>query len=231
MLGGINPAVLIASLMVASVPIILAAIGELVVEKAGHQVVGFAGTASVPSQRPTVSSASATPEPAAVITSEANAAALGKFGELEDKNVTSLALEVPASCLTATATAFTLVGIACVGAAAISPGTTAIATSAAIAACGCASTATRAAAACTAGAIHNRRADHRNGAQCSNVWRTSTTAAAITACAQGTCQWRTNARNSAELGRIELLGNGQGRCTATTCASAVCTQCTGQHRA
>ncbi len=42
--------------------------------------------------------------PAAVITSEANAAALGKFGELEDKNVTSLALEVPASCLTATAT-------------------------------------------------------------------------------------------------------------------------------
>lgn len=42
--------------------------------------------------------------PAAVITSEANAAALGKFGELNDKNVTSLALEVPASCLTATAT-------------------------------------------------------------------------------------------------------------------------------
>ena len=39
--------------------------------------------------------------PAAVITSEANAAALGKFGELEDKNVTSLALEVPRSCLTA----------------------------------------------------------------------------------------------------------------------------------
>ena len=33
-LGGINPAVLIASLMVASVPIMLAAIGELVVEKA-----------------------------------------------------------------------------------------------------------------------------------------------------------------------------------------------------
>ena len=33
--GGINPAVLIASLMVAAVPILLAAIGELVVEKAG----------------------------------------------------------------------------------------------------------------------------------------------------------------------------------------------------
>ena len=42
--------------------------------------------------------------PAAVITSEANASALGKFGELDNKNVTSLALEVPASCLTATAT-------------------------------------------------------------------------------------------------------------------------------
>lgn len=42
--------------------------------------------------------------PAAVITSEANASALGKFGELDDKNVTSLALEVPASCLTATPT-------------------------------------------------------------------------------------------------------------------------------
>lgn len=42
--------------------------------------------------------------PAAVITAETNAAALGKFGELEDKNITSLALEVPASCLTATAT-------------------------------------------------------------------------------------------------------------------------------
>ncbi len=50
--------------------------------------------------------------PGAVITSEANAAALngataaglGPFGELSDKNVTSLALEVPASCLTATAT-------------------------------------------------------------------------------------------------------------------------------
>lgn len=38
--------------------------------------------------------------PAAFITNEANAAAGGKFGELENKNVTSLALEVPASCLT-----------------------------------------------------------------------------------------------------------------------------------
>ena len=38
--------------------------------------------------------------PAAVITSESNAAALGKFGELDDKNVTSLAVELPASCLT-----------------------------------------------------------------------------------------------------------------------------------
>jgi Domain of unknown function (DUF4331) len=38
--------------------------------------------------------------PAAFITNEANAAAAGKFGELDDKNVTSLALEVPASCLT-----------------------------------------------------------------------------------------------------------------------------------
>ncbi|MDB5868183.1 MAG: hypothetical protein JWP96_515, partial [Polaromonas sp.] len=38
--------------------------------------------------------------PAAFITNEANAAAAGKFGELENKNVTSLALEVPASCLT-----------------------------------------------------------------------------------------------------------------------------------
>ena len=42
--------------------------------------------------------------PASFITSEANAAALGKFGELSNKNVTSLALEVPASCLTATPT-------------------------------------------------------------------------------------------------------------------------------
>ena len=42
-LGGINPAVLIASLMVASVPIILAAIGELVVEKAGVLNLGVEG--------------------------------------------------------------------------------------------------------------------------------------------------------------------------------------------
>ncbi len=38
--------------------------------------------------------------PASFITNEANAAAGGKFGELDNKNVTSLALEVPASCLT-----------------------------------------------------------------------------------------------------------------------------------
>ena len=38
--------------------------------------------------------------PAAFITNEAKAAAAGKFGDLENKNVTSLALEVPASCLT-----------------------------------------------------------------------------------------------------------------------------------
>ncbi|MBZ4688765.1 MAG: Inner-rane translocator [Cereibacter sp.] len=43
MLGGINPAVLIASLMVAAVPIILAAIGELVVEKAGVLNLGVEG--------------------------------------------------------------------------------------------------------------------------------------------------------------------------------------------
>ena len=43
MLGGINPAILIASLMVASVPIILAAIGELVVEKAGVLNLGVEG--------------------------------------------------------------------------------------------------------------------------------------------------------------------------------------------
>lgn len=42
-LGGINPAILIASLMVASVPIILAAIGELVVEKAGVLNLGVEG--------------------------------------------------------------------------------------------------------------------------------------------------------------------------------------------
>ena len=38
--------------------------------------------------------------PATFITNEANAAAGGKFGDLEYKNVTSLALEVPATCLT-----------------------------------------------------------------------------------------------------------------------------------
>lgn len=38
--------------------------------------------------------------PASFITNEANASAGGKFGDLEDKNVTSLALEIPASCLT-----------------------------------------------------------------------------------------------------------------------------------
>ncbi len=43
MLGGINPSVLVASLMVASVPIILAAIGELVVEKAGVLNLGVEG--------------------------------------------------------------------------------------------------------------------------------------------------------------------------------------------
>ncbi|MDZ4096792.1 MAG: ABC transporter permease [Paracoccaceae bacterium] len=43
MFGGINPAVLIASLMVASVPIMLAAIGELVVEKAGVLNLGVEG--------------------------------------------------------------------------------------------------------------------------------------------------------------------------------------------
>ncbi|MFN4170951.1 MAG: ABC transporter permease [Pseudorhodobacter sp.] len=42
-LGGINPAVLIASLMVASVPILLAALGELVVEKAGVLNLGVEG--------------------------------------------------------------------------------------------------------------------------------------------------------------------------------------------
>ena len=42
-LGGIKPAILIASLMVASVPIILAAIGELVVEKAGVLNLGVEG--------------------------------------------------------------------------------------------------------------------------------------------------------------------------------------------
>lgn len=43
MLGGINPAVLIASLMVAAVPILLAAIGELVVEKSGVLNLGVEG--------------------------------------------------------------------------------------------------------------------------------------------------------------------------------------------
>ncbi|WP_323006149.1 ABC transporter permease [Pseudorhodobacter sp.] len=42
-LSGINPAVLVASLMVASVPIMLAAIGELVVEKAGVLNLGVEG--------------------------------------------------------------------------------------------------------------------------------------------------------------------------------------------
>jgi ABC-type uncharacterized transport system permease subunit len=42
-MGGIDPSVLIASLMVASVPIILAAIGELVVEKAGVLNLGVEG--------------------------------------------------------------------------------------------------------------------------------------------------------------------------------------------
>jgi simple sugar transport system permease protein len=42
-IGGINPAVLIASLMVASVPILLAALGELVVEKAGVLNLGVEG--------------------------------------------------------------------------------------------------------------------------------------------------------------------------------------------
>lgn len=41
--GGIDPAVLIASLMVASVPILLAAIGELIVEKAGVLNLGVEG--------------------------------------------------------------------------------------------------------------------------------------------------------------------------------------------
>ncbi len=43
MFGGINPAVLVASLMVAAVPIMLAAIGELVVEKAGVLNLGVEG--------------------------------------------------------------------------------------------------------------------------------------------------------------------------------------------
>lgn len=43
MLGGINPAILIASLMVAAVPIMFAAIGELVAEKAGVLNLGVEG--------------------------------------------------------------------------------------------------------------------------------------------------------------------------------------------
>ena len=43
MFGGINPAVLIASLMVASTPILLAALGEMVVEKAGVLNLGVEG--------------------------------------------------------------------------------------------------------------------------------------------------------------------------------------------
>ena len=43
MMGGIDPGTLIASLMVASVPILLAAIGELVVEKAGVLNLGVEG--------------------------------------------------------------------------------------------------------------------------------------------------------------------------------------------
>ena len=42
-IGGINPVILIAALMVASVPILLAAIGELVVEKAGVLNLGVEG--------------------------------------------------------------------------------------------------------------------------------------------------------------------------------------------
>ena len=42
-LSAINPAVLIAAIMVAAVPIILAAVGELVVEKAGVLNLGVEG--------------------------------------------------------------------------------------------------------------------------------------------------------------------------------------------
>ena len=42
-LGGINPVILLASLMVASVPILLAALGELVVEKSGVLNLGVEG--------------------------------------------------------------------------------------------------------------------------------------------------------------------------------------------
>ena len=41
--GSINPAVLIASLMVAAVPIMLAALGELIVEKSGVLNLGVEG--------------------------------------------------------------------------------------------------------------------------------------------------------------------------------------------
>ncbi|MBP6737222.1 MAG: ABC transporter permease, partial [Rhodobacteraceae bacterium] len=41
--GGINPVILVASLMVAAVPILLAALGELVVEKAGVLNLGVEG--------------------------------------------------------------------------------------------------------------------------------------------------------------------------------------------
>ncbi|MGB3147714.1 MAG: ABC transporter permease, partial [Paracoccaceae bacterium] len=41
--GSINPVVLIASLMVAAVPIILASLGELVVEKSGVLNLGVEG--------------------------------------------------------------------------------------------------------------------------------------------------------------------------------------------
>ncbi|MFN7053481.1 MAG: ABC transporter permease subunit, partial [Gemmobacter sp.] len=43
MFGGIDPGLLIASLMVASVPILFAAVGELVVEKAGVLNLGVEG--------------------------------------------------------------------------------------------------------------------------------------------------------------------------------------------
>ncbi|MBD3765779.1 MAG: ABC transporter permease, partial [Rhodobacterales bacterium] len=42
-LGGIDPAILVASLIVASVPILLAALGELVVERAGVLNLGVEG--------------------------------------------------------------------------------------------------------------------------------------------------------------------------------------------
>ena len=42
-IGGINPVILVASLMVAAVPIMLAALGELVVEKSGVLNLGVEG--------------------------------------------------------------------------------------------------------------------------------------------------------------------------------------------